>query len=426
MTLLPDPAPFRQSRDFRFLWASGFITYLGSMMTFVALPFQVKELTGSFVAVGALGLIQMVPLVVCGLWGGALADRLDRRAMVLITEAGAGLCVTLLLINTACAHPQVWLVYCAAFFFTVFTSLQRPSLEGLLPRIVGHDQLASASAWMSMRWSITAIAGPALGGVIIAAAGVQGVYVADIATFGLSIAALWRLRPSPTTPSESMSSLTAIRAGARYAASRPDLLGTYVVDIIAMVFAYSNAIFPFMAQSFREPYALGLLYSADAVGALLVSATSGWVARVHRHGRAVALAAIAWGAAVAGMGLTHNLWITLTLLGVAGAADMVSGMFRQLMWNQTIPDAYRGRLAGIEMISYSFGPKAGQMRVSLFADWFGISRALTSGGILCIAGTSIAASTLRRFWSYDSRTDEHAVREREARQNAAADQGPQH
>ena len=415
MSLLPDRAPFRQSRDFRFLWASGFITYLGSMMTFVALPFQVKQLTGSFVAVGVLGLVQMVPLIVCGLWGGALADRLDRRTMVLITEVGAGLCVALLLLNTISRHPQVWLVYCAAFLFTVFTSLQRPSLEGLLPRVVQHDQLAAASAWMSMRWSITAIAGPALGGVIIAAVGVQGVYAADIATFGLSVAALWRLRPSPGAPTESASSAAAILAGARYAASRPDLLGTYVVDIIAMVFAYSNAIFPFMAQSFREPYALGLLYSADAVGALLVSATSGWVSKVHRHGRMVAIAAVAWGAAVAAIGLTHNLWVTLALLGVAGAADMVSGIFRQLMWNQTIPDEYRGRLAGIEMISYSFGPKAGQMRVSLFADWFGIPRALASGGILCIAGTSIAAATLRRFWGYDCRTDENAVRERAAR-----------
>lgn len=391
------------------------------MMTFVALPFQIKELTGSYVAVGVLGLVEMVPLIVFGLWGGALADRMDRRTMVLITELGSALCAALLLINAAAPTPSVWLVYVAAFFFTCFSGLQRPSLEGLLPRVVRHDQLAAASAWMSMRWSITSIIGPAVGGLIIAGVGVTGVYVIDVVSFVLSIVALIRLRPSPTTPEAPQKTIAAIIQGGRYALSRPDLMGTYVVDIIAMVFAFPNAIFPFLAQTYSEPYALGLLYSAGAVGALAVTATSRWTATVHRHGRMVALAALAWGAAIAGLGFTDNLWVALALLAIAGGADMVSGLFRQLIWNQTIPDELRGRLAGIEMISYSVGPQAGQMRVSLFADWFGLSRALSSGGLLCMVGTSAAAAALSNFWNYDVRTSEHAQHERAIRSAQAID-----
>lgn len=418
MSVLPDRAPFRESRDFRMLFTSGLITYLGSIMTYVALPFQIKELTGSFVAVGVLGIVQIVPLIVFGLWGGALADRMDRRTMVLVTESGSTVCAALLLVNAASAAPSVWLVYCAAFLFTCFSGLQRPSLEGLLPRVVRHDLLASASAWMSMRWSTTSIIGPAIGGVIIAGTGVKGVYALDLATFLASIATLARLRPSPATAQEPAPTISAIAEGARYARSRPDLMGTYIVDTIAMVFAFPNAIFPFLAQTYAEPYALGLLYSAGAVGALLVTATSGWTVRVHRHGRMVAIAALVWGAAVAGLGFTQNLWLALTMLAIAGGADMISGLFRQLIWNQTIPDELRGRLAGIEMISYSVGPQAGQMRVSLFADWFGMSRALISGGLLCMAGTAGASAALRSFWTYDARTDENALRERTARSRA--------
>ncbi|NDB17837.1 MAG: MFS transporter [Actinobacteria bacterium] len=421
MSVLPDRAPFRESRDFRLLFTSGLITYLGSMMTFVALPFQIKELTGSYVAVGVLGLVEMVPLIVFGLWGGALADRMDRRTMVLVTELGSTCSAALLLVNALTGSPSVWLVYAAAFFFTCFSGLQRPSLEGLLPRVVSHEQLVAASAWMSMRWSITSIIGPAIGGLIIAGSGVAAIYAIDVASFVLSIAALLRLRPSPTTPEAPLPTIAAIIQGGRYALSRPDLMGTYIVDVIAMVFAFPNAVFPFLAQTYSEPYALGLLYSAGAVGALAVTATSRWTSTVHRHGRMVALAAITWGAAIAGLGFTDNLWVALLLLAVAGGADMVSGLFRHLIWNQTIPDQLRGRLAGIEMISYSVGPQAGQMRVSLFADWFGLSRALTSGGILCMLGTSGAAAALRSFWNYDVRTNEHAQRERAARATTGTD-----
>ena len=195
MSVLPDRAPFRESRDFRLLFTSGLITYLGSMMTFVALPFQIKELTGSYVAVGVLGLVEMVPLIVFGLWGGALADRMDRRTMVLVTELGSTCSAALLLVNALTGSPSVWLVYAAAFFFTCFSGLQRPSLEGLLPRVVSHEQLVAASAWMSMRWSITSIIGPAIGGLIIAGSGVAAIYAIDVASFVLSIAALLRLRP---------------------------------------------------------------------------------------------------------------------------------------------------------------------------------------------------------------------------------------
>ena len=415
MSVLPDRAPFRESRDFRLLWSSGLITFFGSMMTYVALPFQIKQLTGSYVAVGLLGVIELAPLVVFGLWGGALADAVDRRTMVLLAEVGALCCSLLLLGNALMPHPRVWVIYIVTFLFTCCDGLQRPSLDGLLPRVVRSDALASAAAWMSMRWTFASIVGTAAGGVIAAGAGPSMVFAIDAATFLLSAALLLRLRPSPAARDATKPSVRSIAEGAQYAASRPELIGTYVVDVIAMLFAFPNAIFPFLAPRFGHDYALGLLYAAGSVGSLFASATSGWTTRVHMHGRMVIAAATVWGVAIAAVGLSHSLWVTLLCLALAGAADMVSGLFRSLIWNQTIPDMLRGRLAGIEMLSYSLGPQLGQLRVSLFARWFGLPRALVSGGLLCIAGTSVSAVALRQFWRYDARTNVHAVAERERR-----------
>jgi len=202
--------------------------------------------------------------------------------------------------------------------------------------------------------------------------------------------------------------------------SRKDLLGTYVIDLIAMLLAMPVVLFPALAQNvFGNPHLLGLLYSAETVGALLATATSGWTSRIHRHGRAIVLAAMAYGACVALAGTAHSIWIALLFFTLAGAADMISAVFRGTIWNQTIPDHLRGRLAGIEMLSYSIGPLAGQVRAGLVADRWSVRGAIVSGGVSCVAGVGITAAWLRGFWSYDERTDHYAVAEREARLHAA-------
>ena len=207
-----------------------------------------------------------------------------------------------------------------------------------------------------------------------------------------------------------------IRDGLVHAVRRPDLLGTYVVDMVAMLLAMPVVLFPALATDvLAQPALLGLLYSAGTVGSLLATATSGWTARVRDHGRAVVVAAAAWGASVVLAGLTTIPALVLLGLVLAGAFDMISGLFRATIWHQTIPDSHRGRLAGIEMLSYTLGPLGGEARAGLVADATSVRAAIVSGGVLCVAGVGATAAALRSFWNYDARTDEHAVREREVR-----------
>lgn len=420
-----DVTPLRESRDFRIVWASGLVTYLGSMITYVALPFQVAELTGSYLAVGLIGLAELVPLVLFGLYGGTLADRVDRRTVVLLTEAASGLLLLALLANALLPEPSLWVLYLVAVLLTASDGLQRPSLDAIVPRVVRHDQLAAAGALVTMRWNLGSIAGPAIGGALLASGGAAAAYAADAVTFAVSALLLARLRRMPPERAATRSSsLRHLGEGLRYARSRRDLLGTYAVDLIAMAFAFPYALFPFLARDLGAPWALGLLYAAGSAGGLAVTLTSGWIGRVHRHGRAVVLAAACWGAAIALAGLAPGLWWAVALLAAAGAADMVSGIFRGLMWNQTIPDEVRGRMAGIELLSYSIGPLAGQVRASGVAQFAGLRASIVSGGILCVAGVALAAATMPALWAYDARTDAHARRERDRRDPARGPGSP--
>jgi MFS family permease len=410
-----DVTPLRTSRDFRIIFASGLVTYLGSMITYFALPFQVAELTGSFVAVGLIGLAELVPLIVFGLYGGALADSVDRKVMVIATEFASGALVALLLINSLLPTTQLWVLYAVAMMLAAVDGLQRPSLDAMIPRVVAHDQLAAASALVSLRWQLGSIVGPAIGGLLLSAGGAVAAYGVDVMTFAVSILLLMRLHSIRAAADAERASLRHIAEGMRYAWSRKDLLGTYAVDLIAMVFAFPYALFPFLAEDLGGAWTLGLLYSAGAVGSLVVTLTSGWTASVHRHGRAIVLAAAVWGLGIALVGVSQNLWWVLLFLAVAGGADMVSGIFRSVMWNQTIPDDVRGRMAGIELLSYSIGPLLGQLRSSTAASLTSLRMSFVSGGVLCIVGVGIAAIALPTLWKYDDRTSPDAVRERTVR-----------
>ena len=415
-----DITPLRTSRDFRIIFASGLVTYLGSMITYVALPFQVAQLTGSFVAVGLIGLAELLPLIVFGLYGGALADSVNRKVMVIATEFASGALVALLLLNSLLPTTQLWVLYAVAMMLAAVDGLQRPSLDAMIPRVVAHDQLAAASALVSLRWQLGSIVGPAVGGLLLSAGGAVAAYGVDVLTFAVSILLLLRLRSIRAANDSERPSLRHIAEGMRYAWSRKDLLGTYAVDLIAMVFAFPYALFPFLAEDLGGAWTLGLLYSAGAVGSLLVTVTSGWTASVHRHGRAIVLAAAVWGLGIALVGISENLWWVLFFLAIAGGADMVSGIFRSVMWNQTIPDEVRGRMAGIELLSYSIGPLLGQLRSSTAASLTSLRMSFVSGGILCIIGVGLAAVALPTLWKYDDRTSPDAVRERDARRERDA------
>jgi MFS family permease len=277
-----DVGPLRRSREFRLLFVGQAVSTLGTMLTFVALPYQAYRLSHSSLIVGLLSLIEVIPILTIGLVGGALADAFDRRRLVLAADIGLAGCSGLLVANSASGHPELWALFLIAFLMAAFGALQRPSLDSLLPRVVEKADIPAATALSSLRSNLGQVAGPALAGVLIGVIGLSAVYGIDVATFAVSFVALGRMAAVPPPPDAERPSLARIVEGFRYARSRQDLLGTYAVDMAAMFFGMPEALFPQLASRIGGPAILGLLFSAPAVGSLVVSATAGWV---HRYSK---------------------------------------------------------------------------------------------------------------------------------------------
>ena len=404
-----DLSPLKKSKDFRNLWAAGLVTYFGSMITYVAVPFQIKELTHSYVAVGISGLVEILPLIIFGLYGGVLADAVDRKKMVWATEAASLLLTSILLINALMPHPNLILIYVVSGLFAAVNGLQRPSADAALPRLVDHADLPAASALMSLRWQLGVIVGPTIGGIIISTFSIPVGYAADVFTFIISLIFLSRVRSIPASKEAEKPSLAGLIEGIKYAFSRQDLLGTYLVDLAAMFFAMPTALIPFWADQLGTPWALGLMYAAGTVGSVVVTLTSGWTKNYRFHGRAIIWAAMGWGTAIALAGIWNSLILVLLFLTLAGASDMVSALFRSTIWNQTIPDNFRGRLAGIQLLSYSIGPLAGQMRAASMAAVTSLSFSVTSGGVICVVVVGLLASFMPKLRGFNVKTNEFAL-----------------
>jgi MFS family permease len=398
-----DLRPLLRHRDFRWLFAAQLVSNLGSMVTYVALPYQVYRLTESSFAVGLLGAAELVPLLVTAFIGGALADWMDRRRIVLATDVGLGLGCALLTLNALLPRPHVWPLFLAAAWMSALSGLQRPSLEAMTPRLVDKEELPAVATLATLRGSVGAIVGPAIGGMLIASVGLASTYVMDLCTYAFSFVAVRVIRDLPPPEGAESPSLARLREGFRYARSRQELIGTYFVDFVAMVFGMPLALFPAMSDRLGGPRVLGLLYTAPAVGALIATVTGRWTARVHRHGLGVMMAATVWGVGIVFFGVSDSLWPALLGLAVAGGADCVSGIFRLTMWNQTIPDTLRGRLAAIEMVSYMSGPLLGHVEAGTAAALFGVRASVISGGLLCIVGVLVCGALLPRFMRYDAR-----------------------
>ncbi|MEN9882182.1 MAG: hypothetical protein RI916_609 [Actinomycetota bacterium] len=404
-----DISPLRKSADFRYLWTAGLISYFGTMFTYVAVPFQIKELTNSYVAVAISGLVEIVPLVIFGLYGGVLADAIDRKKLIWITEFLSLLLTGVLLINSLLSSPSIILIYVVSGLFAAVSGLRQPAMSAALPRLVDHEDMTAASALMSLRWQMGVIIGPTIGGVLISTFSVSVGYAADIATFVISLILLAMMSNIPASKEAEKPSLAALFDGIKYSFARKDLLGTYLIDLAAMFFAMPTALIPFWADQLGAPWALGLLYAAGTVGSVVIILTSGWTKSVRFYGRAIMWAAIGWGAAIALAGATNYLALVLLFLALAGASDMVSALFRSAMWNQTIPDNLRGRLAGIELLSYSLGPLAGQMRAAGMAAAFSLTFSVTAGGIICIISVVLLAGFFPILRNFDIKTDKNAI-----------------
>ncbi len=398
-----DVTPLRRHRDFRLLFIGRFVSFFGSMITSVAFPYQVYQLTHSVFLVGVLGVVEFAAILAVAFIGGALADAQDRRLMVLLSEVALMVCSLLLAANAALTHPQVWLLFVVATAFGGLDALQRPSLDAMLPRLVDKSELTAAAALGQLRGTLGMTAGPALGGVLLALIGLPLTYMVDVGTFVVGLVCLVLMRAVPPPVDAERPSLRRVVEGLKYARSRQELLGTYFVDMIAMFFGMPMALFPAIAQGIGGAKVLGLLYAAPAVGSFLFSATSGWTSRIHRHGMGVAVAAILWGFAIIGFGLVNSLWLALLFLAAAGAADAMSGVYRQTIWNQTIPDSLRGRMASIELLSYASGPSLGNFEAGVVASIFSVRVSVVSGGVLCVIGCVLCAAALPAFRAYDAR-----------------------
>ncbi len=420
--LVPDVTPLRGpgAAGFRAMFASRTVAWLGSQAAEVALLVQAQRITGSPLVVGTLGLAELVPLIVFGLYGGVLADRFDRRALMRWSEPGLAGCAVLLLVNALLPHPQLWPLYVVAGLMMGLASLQRPAFEAATPRVVPRAQLTAAAAVMSLSTNGSVLVGSSLGGVLAAAPGPWLVYALDAAAFAVSFVMLSRLPPLPPKRERSPAgnageaddagpladgpALREILVGLRYAISRRDLLGSYLADLSAMIFAYPNAMLPFLAVQLHAPWSTGLMFAAPSAGAFAVSATSGWMPRVRRHGLAIALAASGWGLAMAMVGFAPDVWVALACLAVAGGSDECSAVFRDAMWKQSIPDHLRGRMAGIELLSYAAGPPTGQLRSGAVAAVTSVRFSLASGGLACVAAVAAVLVAFPAFRRYTSPT----------------------
>ena len=398
-----DLTPLKISRDYRLLFFGQLISFFGTMMTFIVVPVQMYGLTKSSLYVGLLGVAEFVPMFFLAFIGGVLADSIDRRKMLRVTEVGQLITTLILLGNALLSTPKIWVLFVAVGIHAGLAGLQRPSFEALIPKIVPLEHMAAVASLNAFRFEVGFILSPIIGGFIIAKYGASLAYVIDIFTFSASLISVWMIKAVPPPPNADKPNFASIKKGFVYAMKRQELLGTYLIDINAMFFGMPKALFPALAFAFGVGTSVGFFYSAIAVGALVATFTSGWTKFVYRHGRMIALAAGGWGIGITFFGLSSNLYIALFFLAVAGYCDMISAIFRQTMWNQSVPERFRGRLAGIEMISFLTGPMLGDAESGVVAYFSDIKTSIVSGGILAIVGTIILALLLPKFISYDGR-----------------------
>jgi MFS family permease len=400
-----DIRPLRESRDFRRLWFGVGISAIGSQVTTVAIPFQLYDETRSTLLVGLLGLAALVPLLIVPIYGGAVADAVDRRRMLLFSDVAQLLVTGGLLVNALLPNPSVWFLFVAEALGTAAYGFQRPARNALTPRLVRDDQLLSAIAVEDVVFTLARVAGPVIAGVLIAVVGLAGAYAIDMATFAASLAAIWLLPPVPAAPDADRPSLQSILDGFRYVLRRKVLLGIFVVDTNAMVFGMPRALFPAFAEKLGGgPGVLGLLYAAPFAGALVASLTSGWMMSVRRQGLGVCVAAAAWGAAIALVGFAEATWFALLFLAAAGAADFISAVLRSNILLTVTPDSMRGRLSGIELAQVAGAPEIGNVEAGIVASLTSVRASIVSGGLLTVAGTVAVAAAIPALVRYDART----------------------
>ncbi|MEU0145843.1 MFS transporter [Streptomyces sp. NPDC006288] len=414
--ILADLTPLRTSPDYRRLWFGNTVSWIGQGMTALAVSLQVYDITGSAFSVGLIGLCSLVPLVLLGLYSGAVADTVDRRKLGLFSAGGSFLLSVGLAVVTFAGVENVGLLYAVVALQAVCFALNSPARSSMIARLLPAGQLPAANALNAMTSTTGGLAGPMLGGLIVGWWGYRAAYTVDAVTFTASLYAMWRL-PSMLPGrgekgeqgEEKGEKGTARRAsvldGLRFLGTRPNLRMTFFSDLSAMVLAHPRALFPVIAVVWfgGDAKTTGLLVAAPALGALLGSVFSGWLSRVRRHGLAVLIAVSCWGAAIAAFGLTRQLWPGLVLLALAGCADSISMVFRNTMLQAAVPDEMRGRLQGVFIVVVAGGPRLGDLVAGSVADLTSPAVAVTGGGIACVLVVCLLGLRWRGFARYDAR-----------------------
>ncbi|MFJ6459720.1 MFS transporter [Streptomyces sp. NPDC091387] len=406
--IFADLTPLRTSPDYRRLWFGNTVSWVGQGMTALAVSLQVYDLTGSAFSVGLIGFCSLVPLVVFGLYGGAIADTVDRRKLGLASAFGSFVLSVGLVVITVAGVERVGPLYAVVALQAVCFALNSPARSSMIARLLPAEQLPAANALNSMTSTTGTLVGPMLGGLIVGWWGYRAAYGIDAVTFTASLYAMWRLPSMLPDRVEGAGKRASVMDGLRFLGTRPNLRMTFFTDMCAMVLASPRALFPVVAVVWYggDAKTTGLLVAAPAMGALLGGVFSGWLGKIRRHGLAVLLAVAGWGTAIAVFGLTRQLWLGLIFLALAGAADTTSMVFRNTMLQAAVPDEMRGRLQGVFIVVVAGGPRLGDFLAGSVADLVSPGVAVTGGGIACVVAVAVLALRWPRFARYDARDPE--------------------
>lgn len=410
-----DITPLRRSRDFRLLWFGQLISLTGRYITLVALPFQVFLLTRSSLAVGLIGLVELGPLMAFSILGGPITDRVDRRLLILFTEIALAATSGLLLIGALVGHPPLAYLYVVAGLQAGLFGINLPTRAAAVPNLVSRADLPAALALNQVLYNGANVVGPAVAGLILAHLGLKWAYGADLATYSASIIAALLLRSLPPKREEGVEAPTGWRAmkeGFSYLRSRRVLISTFLIDLDAMIFGMPRAVFPALAVAVFKvgPEGLGLLYAAPSAGALIGAVTAGWVGRIRHQGRAVIWAVAIWGAAITAFGFAGRVfWLGLFFLAVAGAADVVSAVFRGTILQLSVPDALRGRISAVHIAVVTGGPRLGDVEAGAIASLVSPTFSVVSGGLACVLGVLLLAKVVPELGRYHAGTEPDSV-----------------
>ena len=398
-----DTSALRDSRDYRLLVLGGFVSGLGTQLTLVALPYQVYVQTGSSLLVGLIGLAELIPLVALSLIGGALADRGDRRRLLMLSQAAMLVCSLLLALGAIAGSPPTAALFVLAGLAAAASAVDRPARSAMLPNVVGPERLRAAISYNNGLFQLTRVVGPALAGIIIGTLGLRAAYGLDAASFLVMLAMVGLMRPQPAPQAgQPEPFLRSVRSGLSFAARHGELMGSFAIDLVAMTFGMPRALFPALALTVYNagPEGVGLLYAAVSAGAVVAALTTGWLGHVRRLGRIVVGAVAVWGASIALLGLTGKLAVAMVCLLAAGAADSVSAVCRSTIMQTATPDAMRGRMGSIFTLVVAGGPRLGDVESGSVAAAFGVQASVVSGGLLCMLGIVPVVAAFPDFWRY--------------------------